>query len=107
MTERLDLYKATITKVGGGVSETFAISPTKHTVPCMVQNAVQETKDDYSKRQLVVTNSIYLIDSVVYGLVDVSDRIVTGGSNYLVIGKKNLAGRSRVFRIDVREEKWP
>lgn len=104
MDHRFDLYKATITKDGGAAKQSYSSSPTKESVPSNIQPALSEVKDDYGRRDEIVSDSIYLLDKEVFDLVKVQDRIVANSVKYMVKGKQNLAGRDRVFRIDVVEE---
>lgn len=104
MTDKLDLYTATVTNDSSGYSRTLAITPSHTDVACMYQPATSQTIEEYDRRELQVSGSVYLVNTTVFNAMAKSDRVVVDSVNYEIIGKKDLAGRHRVYRVDILEE---
>ena len=108
MIHRFDLFAATVSQDEVGSAEySYPSVATVRSVPCHVQPAVSTVIEDYSRRELRVSGSIFTTDSTIYERITVNDRIRAKGINYLVRGKFDFESpmtRKTVFRIDVEEE---
>ena len=102
MTERISLYGFTY-PIEAGAKERSPILK-KHGIRCMAQDCPPQLVSWYWQRQELVNQCLFLIDQPDYSLFEINDRVVYEGNNYRVKGRHDLAGRHRVFRIDLAIE---
>jgi hypothetical protein len=102
MTDRFDLYGFAYPVEAGAKTRSPILK--KCGIRCMVQDAKNDLITWYYQRQELINKSLFLIDLPDFALIAINDRIVYEGTNYRVKGRYDLAGRKRVFRVDVALE---
>lgn len=100
-------WERTGTKFDAAGSRLPTIELVKKDIPCQMQPASSDVREAYAKRELNVTHSVFLEQ-----VLDIheGDRITVSGNvgreswtkTLLVIGYSDLAGQTRIMRLDVR-----
>ena len=66
------------------------------------QPTTAELFDEYGSRNMRVTHAVYFASDPT---AQIDDRLVIGGTNYVVHGMQDQAGLTRLWRVDVEEKR--
>lgn len=90
-----DIERATTTVTTiGGKSQSFSVQ--YNDIPVSIQPANGRVVEDYAKRSMQITHTIYTPTTIA---LKQGDRVVSGGVYYIVQGWRDMAGRARAYAI--------